>query len=224
MGAVFKIGERRGRRIIRPQDRLQSPMTDMPIARRKAVEQARKLIESDEVLLPVRHARHLASNPHRDPEIRQIQEGADSCSVLPPGSHQVVIDHQDLPVDQWDWLPSIPERSVASSKLSIIYREGEADHKSRGALPERRYMVQGLSEEWLTGDVGLATRRRTSVYRRRVNSYDTSVSVSQIPSISPYDRSRISNLVHIRTDDISSLHSTTKSGQMQATIKKLRRV
>ena len=51
----------------------------------KAVEQARKLVESDEVLLRVQPARHAVE--HGDPEIHELQEGA--AAVRRDRRHQV---------------------------------------------------------------------------------------------------------------------------------------
>ena len=72
----------------------------------KAVEQVRKLVESDEVLARVQSARHAVE--HRDPEVPQLQEGA--AAVRRHRRHQVERS-QELPVDH-GLAAQLPERSA----------------------------------------------------------------------------------------------------------------
>ena len=127
MGAVFKKvndeGGINGRKInfISYDDAYSPP---------KAVEQARKLIESDEVLSAVRHARHPLQ--HRDPEIRQQQEGA--ATVRRHRRHQVErpegvsLDDglaAELPVGVLHLREVSHEGEALTTKIAVLYQNDD---------------------------------------------------------------------------------------------------
>ena len=75
----------------------------------KAVEQVRKLVESDEVLLVFQTARHAVQ--HRDPEVHELEEGA--AAVRRDRRHQVGRP-EGLPLDH-GLAAQLPERRAAST-------------------------------------------------------------------------------------------------------------
>ena len=102
----------------------------------KAVEQARKLVESDEVLRHVQSAGHAVELG--DPEIPERQEGA--AAVRRHRRHQMERS-EELPVDH-GLAAQLPERGA---DLRQVPAEGKAGRQDRRALPERRFR-QGLPQ------------------------------------------------------------------------------
>ena len=150
MGAVFKKvnddGGINGRKInfISYDDAYSPP---------KAVEQARKLIESDEVLLLFGTSGHRLQ--HRDPEIRQQQEGA--ATVRRHRRHQMERP-EELSLDH-GLAAQLPERSPASTQ-SILTKEKPA------AKIAVLYQNDDMGKDYLKGlKDGLGQRRLT--HRRR---------------------------------------------------------
>ena len=102
----------------------------------KTVEQARKLVESDEVLLVFNPLG--TPSEHGDPEVPEHQEGA--ATVRRDRRHQVERS-EELPLD--DGLAAqLPERNA---DLREVHSEEQAERQDRRALSERR-LRQGLSE------------------------------------------------------------------------------
>ncbi len=111
----------------------------------KAVEQARKLVESDEVLVHLQSARHAVELG--DPEIPERQEGA--AAVRRHRRHQVERS-EGLSLDH-GLAALLPERSAY---LREIPAEGKAGRQDRDPLSERRFR-QGLPQ----GPEGRARRQ-----------------------------------------------------------------
>ena len=95
----------------------------------KTVEQARKLVESDEVLFDLQLARHAAELG--DPQIHELEEGA--AAVRRDRRHQVERP-EGLPLDH-GLAAQLPERVA---HLREVSPEGEAGRQDRDPLPERR--------------------------------------------------------------------------------------
>ena len=94
----------------------------------KAVEQVRKLVESDEVLLRVQSARHAVE--YRDAEIYECQEGA---AALRGDRRDQVERSEELPLD--DGLAAeLPERGADLREVSA---QGKAGREDRRPLSER---------------------------------------------------------------------------------------
>ena len=125
----------------------------------KAVEQARKLVESDEVLL-VFNPLGTSSNT-RDPEILQRRESAAAAGRQ---RRDQVERSEEFSVDH-GLAAELPERGA---HLREISDEGEARRQGRRALPERRFR-QGLSER----PAGQASANRASMIVAE-ESYETS--------------------------------------------------
>ena len=111
----------------------------------KTVEQARKLVESDEVLL-VFNPLGTPSN-YGDPEIPELEEGA--AAVRRHRRHQVERS-EELPLDH-GLAAQLPERNP---DLREVHPQGKAERQDRRALSERR-LRQGLPE----GPEGRARRQ-----------------------------------------------------------------
>ena len=112
----------------------------------KTVEQARKLVESDEVLLIFSSPRHAAE--FGDSQIHEFEKGA--ATVRRHRRHQVERS-QGFSVDH-GMAAELPERSP---DLRQIHSEADAERQDRGAVPERR-LRQGLPQ----GPEGRARRPR----------------------------------------------------------------
>ena len=120
----------------------------------KTVEQARKLVESDEVLLDLQFARHAAELG--DPEIHEPEEGA--AAVRRHRRHQVERS-QGLSLDH-GLAAQLPERRRSIYAKYIL--KNNAERQDRRAVPERR-LRQGLPE----GPEGRARRQGRLDDRRR---------------------------------------------------------
>ena len=102
----------------------------------KAVEQARRLVEGDEVFLIFGCAWHAFQHSHS--EVHEREEGA--AAVRATGATKWN-DPQNFP---WTmgWIAQLPERSA---DLREVYSEGKAERQDRRPLPERR-LRKGLSQ------------------------------------------------------------------------------
>ncbi len=96
----------------------------------KTVEQARKLVESDEVLLMFQTARHAVE--HGDPEIHERQEGA--AALRRDRRHQVGRP-EGLPLDH-GLAADLPEPRARIYAKYLL--EKHPERQDRHPLPERR--------------------------------------------------------------------------------------
>ena len=151
----------------------------------KAVEQARKLVESDEVLV-VFNPLGTPSNI-RDPEIPELQEGAATVRRL---RRDQVERSQELPVDH-GLAAQLPERGA---HLRQVSDEGETGRQDRRALPERR-LRQGLPEgaEGWARRQGVDDRQPRKATRHRNRRSRTTSSSSRPPASTSSSASRRRN-------------------------------